>query len=49
MNKTVTITVKEYTKLKEDARILQALYDAGVDNWEWFDDALNSLDEGDLL
>jgi len=31
---TVVITKKEYAKLKKDSEFLEALYCAGVDNWE---------------
>lgn len=41
----VEITVKEYKRLLESQRILDALEAAGVDNWEWYGDALSSLDE----
>lgn len=34
---TITITKKEYESLKEDARWLQYLEGAGVDNWEGYD------------
>jgi PHD/YefM family antitoxin component YafN of YafNO toxin-antitoxin module len=34
---TVTISKKEYESLKEDARWLQCLENAGVDNWEGYD------------
>jgi len=34
---TVTISKKEYESLKEDARWLQCLESAGVDNWQGID------------
>lgn len=34
---TVTISKKEYESLKEDARWLQCLENAGVDNWQGID------------
>ena len=34
---TVTISKKEYESLKEDARWLQCLENAGVDNWPGID------------
>lgn len=34
---TVTISKEEYESLKEDARWLQCLENAGVDNWEGYD------------
>lgn len=42
---TITITTKEYERLKKDARILEALYANGVDNWEWFGDAMESIED----
>jgi len=41
----ITITVKEYEKLKKDAQLLQCLYNAGVDNWEWYGEALNEYNQ----
>lgn len=43
MEPTVTITTKEYESLLEDQKILQALYDGGVDNWEWYSDSLKGI------
>lgn len=37
--KTVTITEKEYNELIEARRFLTALENAGVDNWEGYDEA----------
>ena len=42
---TITISRKEYDALKKDARILEALYAGGVDNWEWYGDALSSIED----
>ncbi len=42
---TVAIPKKEYEQLIEDQRVLSALKRAGVDNWEWYGDALESLSE----
>ena len=42
---TVTITKEEYESLLEDSKILHALYAGGVDNWEWFDASMESLEE----
>jgi hypothetical protein len=42
---TVTISKKEYESLKEDARWLQCLENAGVDNWEGYDYARELLNE----
>lgn len=36
----VTIPKSEYSKLCDDSHILNCLRNAGVDNWEWFDDAM---------
>lgn len=44
-DETVTISKKEYESLKEDSDVLNALRAAGVDNWEWYDDALESLQQ----
>lgn len=35
----VTITKKEYESLIRDSKLLTALEDAGVDNWDWYSDA----------
>ena len=43
----VTISKAEYEQLLEDQQFLKALYAAGVDNWEWYEEALNILDEED--
>lgn len=45
--KTVTIPLSEYEALKEADEVLTRLYAAGVDNWEWYDDAVNDEDEED--
>jgi len=42
---TITISKKEYESLKEDARWLQCLENAGVDNWEGYDYARELLNE----
>lgn len=42
---TVTISKEEYENLLEDQRILLALEGAGVDNWEGYDFAMQSLNE----
>ena len=41
----VTITQREYDSLVEDAKFLQALQDAGVDNWEGYHYAQKSVDD----
>jgi hypothetical protein len=46
MNKeTVTISKKEYESLLEDRKWLQALENAGVDNWEGYDYARELMNE----
>ena len=40
MSETVTIPTKEYIKLIKDSLKLQALDAGGVDNWDWYDDAM---------
>lgn len=40
----ITITLKEYNQLLEDSKILRALEGAGVDNWDGYDYAMESLD-----
>ena len=42
---TVTISKTEYESLVEDQKILDALRGAGVDNWIWYDEAMESLNE----
>jgi hypothetical protein len=39
----VTISRKEYEQLLSDSRKLEALENAGVDNWVWYGDAMASL------
>lgn len=46
-DKTVTITIAEYEMLKYDQKVLNALYAGGVDNWEWYGEALSELNEED--
>lgn len=43
----VTISKAEYEQLLEDQQFLRALHAAGVDNWEWYEEALNLLGEED--
>ena len=40
----VHISRHEYTKLLRDHAELRALYEAGVDNWEGYGEAMKSLD-----
>lgn len=42
---TITITRAEYDQLLADQRLLHALQAAGVDNWNGYDDALETLGE----
>lgn len=44
---TVTITKAEYEILKDDSKLLNCLYRHGVDNWEGYEDALDSIGEDD--
>lgn len=41
----VSITEQEYDALKRASNILDALYAGGVDNWEWYGDALEGVRE----
>lgn len=40
---TIEISKKEYVELKDDARFLNALRAAGVDNWDGYSYALELL------
>ena len=40
-----TISQEEYEELLERDRVLSALEAGGVDNWEWYDDSLQSIYE----
>lgn len=40
---TVTIPKSEYESLLRESRKLRALENAGVDNWEWYGDAMSEL------
>ena len=42
---TVTISIEEYDELVADAKFLNCLYSAGVDNWDGFDMAKEMLDD----
>lgn len=44
---TITISKEEYDSLIEDQRFLECLRNAGVDNWEGYDYAMELLDEDD--
>ena len=41
----ITITTAEYNMLCDHSRKLAALEAAGVDNWEWYDDAMATLEK----
>lgn len=43
-NENVTITKKEYDELNADQRKLNALENAGVDNWDGYDFAMEALE-----
>jgi len=43
--KTVTIPVEEYEDLLADSRVLAALQNGGVDNWEGYEFAMEELNE----
>lgn len=44
---TVVLTKEEYDKLVEDSEFLQALRNAGVDNWDGYSYALEELEDGE--
>ena len=46
-NDTITITVAEYEHLMSEQRVLNVLRRCGIDNWEYYDDALDMLDGED--
>lgn len=37
---TIKIPYSQYLRLLDDSDKLSALEDAGVDNWQWYDDAM---------
>jgi fused signal recognition particle receptor len=43
----VTIPVSEYNELLHDSQKLAALELAGVDNWEYYDDAMSLMEDGE--
>jgi len=43
MEENITISKKEYDSLVEDSRFLDHLRGAGVDNWEGYDFAMESM------
>jgi hypothetical protein len=44
-SKTITISVEEYNRLVNAEKKLNCLESAGVDNWDWYDDAMESFHE----
>jgi len=40
----ISINLKEYYDLKKNSLMLSCLTNAGVDNWEWFDEACNDYE-----
>ena len=44
---TITLTLSEYRYLVNDSNFLSALQDAGVDNWEGYEIALQIMNGGD--
>lgn len=40
ISETVTLSKEEYDSFMEDVRMLNVLYDCGVDNWEGYDEAV---------
>lgn len=42
---TVTISLKEYLELQKDSLKLQALEEAGVDNWSGYPNAMDLLEQ----
>ena len=43
MEEEITISVKEYGELKKSRKKLWALIEAGVDNWDGYDYAMESF------
>jgi hypothetical protein len=44
-NQTITISIREYEDLIDDSLFLNALRNAGVDNWEWYGEAIREYEE----
>lgn len=42
---TIEVNEEDYLRLVEDSAFLEALRAAGVDNWEWFDEAVRIFNE----
>ena len=45
MDENITISKKEYEKLLKDSEFLEALRQAGVDNWDGYSYAFEILEE----
>ena len=45
MEDTITISVERYNELIRSEKILNALYAGGVDNWVWYEEALENMDD----
>lgn len=45
MEEMVTISLKRYEQLFESEKILDALYEVGVDNWEGYEEAMKLIDD----
>ena len=45
MEKTITISKKEYEELLKDSQFLDCLRGAGVDNWDGYDHAMEMMKE----
>ena len=45
MEDTITISVERCNELIRSEKILNALYAGGVDNWEWYEEALENMDD----
>jgi hypothetical protein len=43
--KFVRIPRDEYEKLKDDSLLLRCLENGGVDNWEWYGEAIRSYNK----
>ena len=47
MIETVEISKREYEDLLDSARLLRCLESSGVDNWEWYDEAMKEYHLGE--
>lgn len=45
--KKIQVSERTWNKLQEDLRFLRCLEAAGVDNWEWYDEAVTSWRAGE--